>query len=174
MTLVIDLGAKYARTHQLLPLVDYIPVRPNLDQYDNTYHQNNEQQYELDRIEQPRLKPLQKHPLTGVTQFLDAFLQEKYLRLHFGNLHFDIRSGCYQSIHILVNDVHYYLQDLDFNIVGTNVFLQVSGIDFYPIPGKYNLPGREGCYTINEKQQIMMNCRSSGRVYQHQNVYLKD
>lgn len=43
--LVIDLGAKYDRTPKLLTSVQYLPVRPNLDEYDNLYHRNHQKHY---------------------------------------------------------------------------------------------------------------------------------
>lgn len=76
---------------------------------------------------------------------------------------------------MLVNDTHYYLSDITFkNKSDKSLILLTSGIQFMAIPGMYNLPGREGFYTLDSQQEITMECRSSGRSYKHPNVYLRE
>lgn len=85
---------------------------------------------------------------------------------------YDLDLAYYDQVVFLVNDVHYYLAELRTNVSSDKVTFEVSGIQFYPLPGQYNLPNREGYFTLDDKSNIIMNCRSSGRVYTHPNVYL--
>lgn len=45
-----------------------------------------------------------------------------------------------------MNDVHYYLAGY---APSFDCIMYVSGLDFYPIPGKYVLPCGEGSYVLS-------------------------
>lgn len=52
------------------------------------------------------------------------------------------------QITLFMNDVHYYLADFcpDYPCM-----MYITGCDFYPIPGFYNLPAGEGDYVLSAK-----------------------
>lgn len=80
-----------------------------------------------------------------------------------------------KTVYILCNDVHYYLQDFFLeNYTKKHLVLLTSGISFYPVPGQYKLPNREGYYNIDSDSNLLMNCKSSGRNYRHKHVELVD
>jgi len=152
--LIIDVGAKYAKTPSQLEKLGwrghYVPVRlpgTNND-YDATYHHREEKRY-TEKVGQENATVV-CHPLVkGKVQDYRPCVK-------------DISPS---DIIYLINDAHYYLADwvLPYDAI-------VSGMAFSEVEGYYSMIGREGSIVVSEKdgyKHVAMNVRRNGTIYEH-------
>lgn len=78
-------------------------------------------------------------------------------------------SSLMPVVNLIMNDCHYYLSDY---LPSFDCNMYISGINFYPVPGRYVLPEREGAYviykdTVSDVAMVAMKTCGSDTSYSH-------